>query len=173
MKSPTLLSDSSKAADVRWWDTLLAVHALAEHRAGEVLRRHGLGVSEYRALEFLAAAPHGRLRMQDLAEDLGLNQSSVSRLVGRLHRAGFGDTDLCPEDGRGVVAVITAAGRARFEQARPSYQRVLTEALDQAGDMIHGGGKLIAAIRAVFAPDHGWLSVSGSSRTAASTDQSC
>jgi DNA-binding MarR family transcriptional regulator len=55
----------------------------------ELHRTHGLGLSEYRALHHLRQAPHGELRMQELADTLGLNQSSVTRLVGRLEHAGL------------------------------------------------------------------------------------
>ncbi|MFC4910829.1 MarR family winged helix-turn-helix transcriptional regulator [Actinomadura gamaensis] len=120
-------------ADVRLWNRVLALHARVEHRLGTVLQRqHGLGLSEYRALALLAEAPDGELRMQDLASGLGLNQSSVTRLVGRLNEAGFSYRDLCPDDKRGVYTVITDAGRERYRRARPSYEEALTTTLDEA-----------------------------------------
>ncbi|MEV5575597.1 MarR family transcriptional regulator [Spirillospora sp. NPDC052269] len=120
-------------ADVRLWNRVIALHARVEQRLGTVLQRqHGLGLSEYRALALLAEAPDGELRMQDLATGLGLNQSSVTRLVGRLNDAGFGYRDLCPDDRRGVYTVITDAGRERYLQARPAYEEVLTTTLDEA-----------------------------------------
>ncbi|RFU36400.1 MarR family transcriptional regulator [Actinomadura logoneensis] len=120
-------------ADARLWNRVLALHARVEQRLGAVLQRHhGLGLSEYRALALLAEAPDGELRMQDLAAGLGLNQSSVTRLVGRLDAAGFGYRDLCPDDRRGVYTVITDAGRERYRQARPAYEETLTATLDEA-----------------------------------------
>ncbi|WP_245627863.1 MarR family winged helix-turn-helix transcriptional regulator [Actinomadura oligospora] len=119
--------------DVRLWNRVLALHARVEQRLGTVLQRqHGLGLSEYRALALLAEAPDGELRMQDLAAGLGLNQSSVTRLVGRLNDAGFSYRDLCPDDKRGVYTVITDAGRERHRQAAPAYEEVLTATLDEA-----------------------------------------
>ncbi|MCP2337062.1 MarR family winged helix-turn-helix transcriptional regulator [Actinomadura rupiterrae] len=120
-------------ADARLWNRLLALHARVEHRLGTVLQRqHGLGLSEYRALALLAEAADGELRMQDLAGGLGLNQSSVTRLVGRLNDAGFVYRDLCPDDKRGVYTVVTEAGRERYRQARPAYEEALTAMLDEA-----------------------------------------
>jgi DNA-binding MarR family transcriptional regulator len=122
--------------DARMWGRVLALHARVEQRLGAVLqRRHGLGLSEYRALALLAQASDGELRMQELAGGLGLNQSSVTRLVGRLDSAGFGYRDLCPDDRRGVYTVITEAGRARYEQARPTDEETLREALDEDADL--------------------------------------
>lgn len=53
--------------------------------------------------------------MQELASQLGLNQSSVSRMVERLERGELTMRDLCPDDKRGVYTVLTAKGRARLE----------------------------------------------------------
>ncbi|MEV4253472.1 MarR family transcriptional regulator [Spirillospora sp. NPDC049652] len=122
-------------ADARLWNRVLALHARVEQRLGTVLQReHGLGLSEYRALALLAEAPDGELRMQDLAAGLGLNQSSVTRLAGRLDAAGYCYRDLCPDDRRGVYTVITDAGRERYRQARPVYEAALTAALDEADE---------------------------------------
>ncbi|MFJ8435195.1 MarR family winged helix-turn-helix transcriptional regulator [Kitasatospora sp. NPDC094019] len=121
------------AADARMWNRLTALHAQVEGRLATVLqRRHGLGLSEYRALGLLAEAPRSELRMQELATGLGLNQSSVTRLVARLAAADFTYRDLCPDDKRGVYTVLTDAGRARHREARATYEEALTGALDEA-----------------------------------------
>lgn len=117
------------------WGRLSALYAQVEGRlATAVQRGHGLGLSEFRALGFLSEAEDGELRMQDLANRLGLNQSSVTRLVGRLDAAGLAYRDLCPDDRRGVYTVITDKGRARHEAARGTYRDTLSAALDDAGD---------------------------------------
>ncbi len=121
------------AGDARMWNRLTALHAQVEGRLATVLqRRHGLGLSEYRALGLLAEAPKSELRMQELAAGLGLNQSSVTRLVARLDAADFTYRDLCPDDKRGVYTVLTDAGRTRHREARATYEEALTGALDEA-----------------------------------------
>jgi len=87
----------------------------------------GLGLSEYRALAELAGAADGELRMQELADALSLNQSSVSRL----DVAGLTRREMCPNDRRGVYTAITK-GRDRWRDAEPSYAQMLTRALDHA-----------------------------------------
>ncbi|MFC6882821.1 MULTISPECIES: MarR family winged helix-turn-helix transcriptional regulator [Actinomadura] len=124
---------STTTSDARLWSGVLALHAHVESRLGAALqRRHGLGLSEYRALGFLADAPDGELRMQDLATALGLNQSSVTRLVGRLNAADLTHRDLCPDDKRGVYTVIRDEGRTRHAEARVTYERTLAAAFDEA-----------------------------------------
>ncbi|MGW3348283.1 MarR family winged helix-turn-helix transcriptional regulator [Nonomuraea rubra] len=116
------------------WNHVLLLHARVESRLGTALqRRHGIGLSEYRALGHLAASPTSELRMQELADRIGLNQSSVTRLVARLNAADFTYRDLCPDDKRGVYTVITEAGRARYAEASQTYEETLRSALEEAG----------------------------------------
>ena len=115
------------------WDQLVALHGVVNQRlAKEMQRRHGIGLSEYQALCRLARADDGELRMQELAELIGLNQSSVSRLVARLEASGLTRRDLCPKDRRGVYTVITDEGRAMQRKAEPTYRDALAKALDEA-----------------------------------------
>ncbi|GHE43136.1 MarR family transcriptional regulator [Streptosporangium violaceochromogenes] len=116
------------------WNRFARLHALVETELAKALQRgHELGLSEYRALERLGEAPGGELRMQELADALCLNQSSVTRLVGRLEETGLTRRDLCSADRRGVYSVITDRGRVRLAEARSTYERSLAAALEQAG----------------------------------------
>ncbi|MGY6272071.1 MarR family winged helix-turn-helix transcriptional regulator [Achromobacter denitrificans] len=123
------------------WHRLIQVVANVEADLGRLLQtRHGLGLSEYRALDILARSENSELRMQELASHLRLNQSSVSRMAERLERAGLTVRDLCPDDKRGVYTVLTQEGRASLESARPDYEQALDSALKA-----HGGEKLLPA----------------------------
>ncbi|MGR3933752.1 MarR family winged helix-turn-helix transcriptional regulator [Streptomyces sp. BRA346] len=122
------------SSDQAMWGRVLTLHAQVEHQLTQALqRKHGMGLSEFRALECLVQAKDGELRMQELADKVGLGQSSVTRLVGRLFSAGFAFRDLCPDDKRGVYAVITDDGRQRYADARGTYSEVLSAALNTAG----------------------------------------
>lgn len=121
------------------WLRLTRIVSSVEADLGKALQaRHGLGLSEYRALEVLARSPDSELRMQELAAHLALNQSSVSRMVERLERDGLAARDLCPDDKRGVYAVLTPDGRARLDSARSDYRKALAAAL-----RTHGGEQLL------------------------------
>ncbi|MFE5582836.1 MarR family winged helix-turn-helix transcriptional regulator [Kitasatospora sp. NPDC101155] len=120
-----------RTSDQAAWNRVLALHAYVERELALALqRRHGIGLSEYRSLEHLHHSKTSELRMQDLADKVGLGQSSVTRLVGRLETAGFAFKDLCPSDKRGVYAVITDEGRQRYQAARATYAEVLSSALN-------------------------------------------
>jgi DNA-binding MarR family transcriptional regulator len=117
-------------------DLVASWHALRERhaRATGALERaledeHQLGVSEYEVLERLADADDSSCRMQALHDTVHLSQSALSRVVGRLESAGLVERKMCPDDRRGIFAALTAAGRARYEDARPTHRRVLAEVL--------------------------------------------
>jgi DNA-binding MarR family transcriptional regulator len=116
-----------------WLRLVQAVGAIETTLAKAMQTEHGLGLSEYRALVALARSPNDELRMQDLAVHLGLNQSSVSRMVERLERSELTVRDLCPDDKRGVYTVLTDKGRARLDGAKPFYEARLKAALDGQG----------------------------------------
>ncbi|MGV9776623.1 MarR family winged helix-turn-helix transcriptional regulator [Streptosporangium sp. NPDC003464] len=137
------------SGDASMWNRVLALHVRVENRLAAVLqRRHGIGLSEYRALGHLAAAPDHELRMQELADRIGLNQSSVTRLVARLHEAEFTYRDLCPNDRRGVYTVLTDAGRTRHAEAAATYEETLREALEEAARADPDLAAVVTALRA-------------------------
>ena len=130
---------TSKRSDT--WLKLIQIVSNVEADLGKVLQaQYGIGLSEYRALDILAQSQDSELRMQELATHLRLNQSSVSRMVERLERAGLTVRDLCPDDKRGVYTVLTEKGRERLESAQPDYEKALEAALQE-----HGGEKLLKA----------------------------
>ena len=115
---------------VEAWRGLLDQHARAHCALERALKTHDLGVSEYEVLERLAAdEPDHKRRMQDLGEAVHLSQSALSRVVGRLEQDGLAIRGICPQDRRGIYVSITAAGRRRYETARPAHREALAEAL--------------------------------------------
>lgn len=124
---------SAAEDDARQWALLVVLHSRVEQRLGDALqRRHSVGLSECRALCLLKDAAAGELRMQEPADAIGLNQSSVSRLAGRLETADLTRRSHCDQDRRGVYTEITDAGRRLHAAAKPTYTAALPEALDEA-----------------------------------------
>jgi len=115
---PQLLDDHELAA----WRGFLRVHsALTKELDAQLAREHGLPLTSYEVLLFLAEAPGGRLRMSELAESVLLSRSGLTRLVDRLEREGLIERSNCTEDARGFFAVITPAGRRAFAAARKTH----------------------------------------------------
>ncbi|WP_113154504.1 MarR family winged helix-turn-helix transcriptional regulator [Nitratireductor sp. OM-1] len=116
-----------------WLRLVHTVSTVESDIARMLTSKHGIGLSEYRALQALAKAPDRELRMQDLATHLQLNQSSISRMVERMERSGLTVRDVCADDKRGVFSVITEKGEARLEEARADYETALASALKESG----------------------------------------
>jgi DNA-binding MarR family transcriptional regulator len=101
----------------------------------DLLIEHDLALASYDVLFQLSEAPGGRLRMNDLAERVLLSRSGLTRLIDRLQRDGLVQREACASDARGLFAVLTSAGRARLDDATPTYLRsVRTHFLDLLDD---------------------------------------
>lgn len=111
------------------WRSLLDRHAAVSCALERTLQDdHGIGLSEFETLDRLADANCGKYRMQDLAGDIYLSQSALSRAVARLEREGLVQRSICTEDRRGVFVCLTPAGKARYEEALPTHREVLQRA---------------------------------------------
>jgi len=89
--------------------------------------QHGLTLVDVRLLEILSTSENGSARMGDLAAQLLSLPSRVTRQIRRLEQAGLVERGASPEDGRGVLATITDAGRELVEEAMSSYSRAVRE----------------------------------------------
>lgn len=81
----------------------------------------------YDALLELHRAGPGGLRPGDLENEMLLPQYHVSRLIDRLETAGYVERRPHPEDGRGQVLLITAAGRAASRRIWRVYRKTIAE----------------------------------------------
>ena len=84
-------------------------------------REHSLPLSSYEVLMVLADSANGRARMGELAQELLLSRSGLTRLVDRLVRQGWVERTPCEDDARGLYAAITRSGRAKLLKARPAH----------------------------------------------------
>ena len=117
MRSQVLIDQAYRPA-VDVWVRLLRGHAAARRTLSVQLQaEHGLTVNDYEAMLLLSRAEGGLMRRIDLAHDLQLTASGVTRLLDGLERAGFVEKATCAKDARVTYAVITEAGRTKLEVA--------------------------------------------------------
>ncbi|CAM5476045.1 MarR family winged helix-turn-helix transcriptional regulator [Streptomyces abikoensis] len=118
------------------WCALSALHGRIEAHIERALQAaHGLSVREFSVLDVLSRQHNGEgghLRMNEVAEAVVLSQSATTRLVNRLEDRGLLTRYLCLTDRRGIYTDVTEAGLALLEQARPTNDTALREALDEA-----------------------------------------
>lgn len=114
------------------WVRLLRAHS-ATTRAfnAELLNEHGLTINDFEALLRLSRAEEGRMRRVDLAENLLLTASGVTRLLDGLESHGLVERAACSSDRRVVYAVITEEGRKRLQAASESHVASVTALFEE------------------------------------------
>ena len=122
---------TKNTAQLRTWREMSAAHArVTDALERELQREHELSLAEYEVLQRLAETDDGHLRMQELAEISPLSASALSRLLGRLERAGLAGREICDDDRRGIYACLTEDGRAAERAAAPTFRATLARTLE-------------------------------------------
>ncbi|MEV6772171.1 MarR family transcriptional regulator [Nocardia sp. NPDC051030] len=148
-------------ADAKWlnrrematWQGFLAAGALVGREVEQQLKREGLSHAQYEVLVRLAAAPQGRVRMTELADALFTSKSGLSYQITQLEKSDLVRREAVPDDVRGVIAILTDAGRKRLEQIAPGHvdivRRVLIDVLtpEQQRVIADGLGEVARRLR--------------------------
>nr|WP_202971118.1 MarR family winged helix-turn-helix transcriptional regulator [Saccharothrix sp. ALI-22-I] len=111
----------SPAEQHAWRSFLRMQEKLAARLGRELLTQSKLSPADYGVLVELTDTPDGRRRLQDLAKALEREQSRMSHHIARMTKRGLVTREECADDGRGVLVVITPAGRAAIEAAAPHH----------------------------------------------------
>jgi DNA-binding MarR family transcriptional regulator len=133
--SRQLLSEQTSSQAITTWVRLLRAHASATRElSAKLLAEHGLTINDYEALLHLSRADKGALRRVDLAAELVLTPSGVTRLLDGLEQAGLVCKGTCESDARVTYAVLTDAGRAKLEQASCSHVAAVSQLFGERFD---------------------------------------
>ena len=110
------------------WARLLRAHAgTTRELSAQLQADHGLTINDYEALLHLSQAENGALRRIDLASELVLTPSGVTRLLDGLEKAGYVCKGSCSTDARVTYAVLTDPGREKLRQASCSHVAAVSE----------------------------------------------
>ena len=129
---PTGTASKSGRSDplIEEWRDLLGLHAAVSCALEKELQHeHHIGLSEFETLDRLVDASCDSYRMSDLAGDIHLSQSALSRAVARLEKDGLVDRTLCTEDRRAIFVCLTDQGRAVHDAAAPTHREILQRTL--------------------------------------------
>ena len=117
---------------VSTWARLLRAHASATRELNAQLQaEHGLTINDYECLLRLSHAEEGAMRRVDLAEELVLTPSGVTRLLDGLQEAGYVCKGSCSTDARVSYAVLTDSGRRKLAEASQSHLASVDELFGQ------------------------------------------
>jgi DNA-binding MarR family transcriptional regulator len=129
----TIASETDKAGpfsatELAAWRGMLQMHAqITQALDAQMRTEHGLSVSSYEVLMFLAEAPEHRLRMAEIADQVLLSRSGLTRLVDRLVQLGYVTRCAAENDGRGAYAELTDAGLEKFQAAQRTHREGVRE----------------------------------------------
>lgn len=87
----------------------------------QLVADHGLTINDFECMLLLARAEDRRLRRVDLAEQLILTASGVTRLLDGLEKEGWVDRAACATDRRVTYAVLTDEGYAKLQDASKTH----------------------------------------------------
>ena len=108
--------------EMRAWRRLMGVRfQLLGALDRELQAAHNMSLADYEVLIRVSEAGPEGLRMTELAEQLLLSPSGLTRRLDGLVRDGLVARRSCPSDRRGSYAVLTEYGRQRLEEAAPTH----------------------------------------------------
>lgn len=115
-------STSLVAHELAAWRGLLEAHAgVTRQLDAQMQAKHGLSLSAYEVLMFLADAPAYQLRMSEVARRVLLSRSGCTRLIDRLVHLGYVTRSADSADGRGTYARLSDAGLDKIKAARVTH----------------------------------------------------
>ena len=106
------------------WVSFLRAHAaITRELSAQLQREHDLTLSDYEVLLHLSHAEGGRMRRVDLAQQVLLTASGITRLLEGLERSGYVRKEHCASDARVSYAVLTDEGREKLRLAAVTHLR--------------------------------------------------
>lgn len=127
---------------------LLEAHAAVITQVNRDLEASSaIPVTWFEVLIRLSRTPERKLRMAELAGQVGLSTSGLTRLVDRIEDAGYVRREACPTDRRGSHCVLTDAGEELLRTAVPPNLESLDRHL--AGPLGLDLDRFTALLRAV------------------------
>jgi DNA-binding MarR family transcriptional regulator len=129
-----LKTQASPASDAL--TSLLGAHAtLTRELSASLVAQHGLTMNDYGCLLLLSRAGEDGMRRIDLANELQLSPSGITRLLDRLEDQGLVGKGACKGDARVSYAILTDDGLGKLRAAAPGHvddiDRRLGEVLDE------------------------------------------
>lgn len=113
---------------------IINLQSKIQKRVGSALSAHGIGLSEYLVLNQLYVATNQTMRRSDLAEQVGLSPSGVTRLLNPMEKIGLIEKLDNPRDARVSLVALSETGKKITEEAKISFESssvALFESLDK------------------------------------------
>ena len=110
-----------------WRAFLVASAAVVPRLDQELTAAHGISLNQFEVLTRVAVAGRDGIRMTDLASQVVLSPSGVTRAVDQLERRGLVARCVFEVDKRGQLATITPEGRTLLRKATDVHVQGIRE----------------------------------------------
>ncbi len=100
---------------------VIRLHNNIQKRMGRALSVHGIGLTEYLVLNQLYNTATQKMQRSDLAEQIGLSPSGVTRLINPMEKIGLVVKEDNPRDARVSLVALTLAGKQVYEEAQVTF----------------------------------------------------
>ena len=98
-----------------------AYATLTRELSASLVAQHGLTINDYGCLLLLSHAGDEGMRRIDLANELRLSPSGITRLLDRLEGQGLVGKGACKSDARVSYAILTETGLEKLRNAAPGH----------------------------------------------------
>ena len=142
--SSQVLREQAPAVEA-WIKLIRGQSAAVKAVNAQLVADHGLTVNDFECMLLLARAEERQMRRVDLAEQLILTASGITRLLDGLEQEGWVDRAACASDRRVTYAVLTDDGLAKLREASKSHvadlraffeARYTNEELEQLAELL-------------------------------------
>ena len=113
---------------MNYWLSIDSIQNKVKKELENVLQaEYSLSLKEFYVLYYLSMAPDKKLRLQQLQEMIGLSQSALSRLVGKMEAKSCGALEKhdCTDDRRGTYTHLTNLGEQKLQKSLVSFREIL------------------------------------------------
>jgi DNA-binding MarR family transcriptional regulator len=133
---PLIRSFLSQKEERAWLGLIETHERIVRELDRELVKEHRLPLKTFETLIQIAHAPEGEIAISDLAEQVMLSPSRMSRLVMELEEDGLVERRRNPSDARSTFTAISTRGMDRLAEAAPTYlttvRRLLVDRLTKA-----------------------------------------
>ncbi|MFE4516156.1 MarR family winged helix-turn-helix transcriptional regulator [Kitasatospora sp. NPDC056783] len=124
---------SDRESDIElWWQVSRLSTYMSQLLERRLMRSHGIGLTDFIALSTIQQSEPRVMQMQELAEEMGVNQSTLSRVAVRLERSGLVKRTNSEHDRRFVVIRLTEVGRRELGLYSATFTQELHTAFEMA-----------------------------------------
>ena len=129
--SNQVLSEQTSLELAAWVRLLRGYAGLTGDLSARLQEEQGLTINDYEVLLLLSHAEGDRMRRVDLAREVKLSPSGITRLLGGLERQGYVERAASEDDARVTFAVLTERGRTKLEEASGPHIEAIRSAMAQ------------------------------------------